>query len=485
VVGSGKHPTPPPAIAAKMLSLLSAVPYFAFLYWLLRRHPAMIAAQTLLLFSFTLRVICTLYIDLFGPIYSTDLGYDLGPGFSTSLFAFSVLSVLLASYWGYRRLRIDHTKIGLTPLGLPQRFISNVALAGFAVLIVANFSEMLASGHVPLLEGMDRLEYAEKYGTLFYAFTYEFHFLLGALLGYLFTVPRLTGGQYDYRFAAVLAGLIVFFMLTGNRFSIFVVYISYFLMGWSALLVATAKGVKLAELKGYRRSLFHFIEKSKALRQAGAALCLVAFAGVLLNSFFNVRYGDAELARAAFFQRSLVQPVELYEFTWQRLRAGEITNTSLAWDLMFNNPIDATRNTGIQFLMVSAMGEKRATDVLEQNSQSAGGYPEVLIELFGTPGFLLPMAAAAMVYAFLLHRILLSAVYGRLLTVLASVYILVGFSTLYTGGMLNFLLATTFWIKISLWLLILLAEPYLMRLPRRRSPRADLQSAHSPGRAGV
>lgn len=454
-----------------MLSLISAVPYFAFLYWLLRRHPAMIMAQVLLLFSFTLRVVCTLYVDLFGPIYSTDLGFDLGPGASTTLFVFSTLSVFAATFWAYHRLRIDSGKLGRTLLGLPQSFISNVALAGYGALILGNFSEMLVSGHIPLFEGMDRLEYAGRYGTVFYAFTYEFHFLIATLLGYLFAITRLSSGSFDYRFLAVLAILIIFFMLTGNRFSVFLLYISFFLMGASAVSVAKAKGIRLSDPSRRQVTILRLLERSRGLQLAVGAICLLVFAGVLLNSFFNVRYADAELGRAALFQRSLVQPVELYEVTWQRIGAGELTNSSLAWDLMFDNPIDPTRNTGIQYLMVAAMGESRATDVLEQNSQSAGGYPEVIIELFGLPGFLLPMAAAALVYAFLLHRILISAVYGRAMTMLASVYILIGISVFYTGGMLNFLLQTTFWIKITIWLVLLAAEPLLMRAPYRRAQR--------------
>jgi hypothetical protein len=176
-----------------------------------------------------------------------------------------------------------------------------------------------------------------------------------------------------------------------------------------------------------------------------AGILMITFS--LYNSIVNVRGYDDPVE--AFVQRSLVQPAELWWLTWDStVRSGSIEG-SLAWSLMFDEPIDATRNTGIQFLMVKALGVERTSDLLFIGEQFAGGYPEVIFELFG-PLLSWPILVLyGCVTAMLLRINVWAVATQRLLTAIFSLWVFFGFSLLYIGGMLNFIIAWTFWVKIA------------------------------------
>ena len=65
----------------------------------------------------------------------------------------------------------------------------------------------------------------------------------------------------------------------------------------------------------------------------------------------------------------------------------------------------------------------------------------------------------------LYRLVLLATVYGRVLTLFMSGYILFTVNLLYIGGMLNFLINPNFWLKIAVLAVLLVMEPQLMRRP--------------------
>jgi hypothetical protein len=85
--------------SSAMLSLLFAGGFFAFLVYCFRHARPAFMVCLLLIVSFVWRTLGTVYIDLFGPINSTELGYELGPGISTPLFVVSVMTALAVVVW--------------------------------------------------------------------------------------------------------------------------------------------------------------------------------------------------------------------------------------------------------------------------------------------------------------------------------------------------------------------------------------------------
>ena len=98
--------------------------------------------------------------------------------------------------------------------------------------------------------------------------------------------------------------------------------------------------------------------------------------------------------------------------------------------------------------MIQDLGYSRASELLDAGQQYAGGYPEILLELVGfAPGLAFALMFA-LISAWILRFTIFSLAAGRLLTAIMAVYIYFGTSLLYIGGMLNFVLAASYWIKI-------------------------------------
>lgn len=426
-----------------------------------------------LIVSFVWRTLGSVYIDLFGPINSTELGYELGPGVSTPLFVVSIMGALAIMVWFLSGIKVVPQNLGKTFLGLSLRTAPTLVFVVASIGIAIVYGDMISRGVIPLFVGMDRLEYKDTYAGPIYDIIYENCMLTSLTLGFFFVRSRIKLGNFDYRFAWLALALLLYFVLTGNRFSIFYVLAGYFVIPFAGYYVVKESGHLLPDTT---RSFLHSLATGSRTRWLAGIVGVLFIVVLILNNFFNVRY-DSDRASGALFQRVLVQPVELYFVTWDRIVTGELSDTSLAWDLMFGNPLDAARNTGIQYLMVNALGEARAMEVIDQQAQNAGGYPEVLLELFGKYMFILPLLLMATVTAFLCRMLAVACVYGRFMSGLMSVYLLFAFNTFYIGGMLNFFLPWTFWAKVAVYIPTLLLEPLFMRPPVSHSVS---QSAVAP-----
>lgn len=448
-----------------MISIAAAAAYFWILWKLCRKYPWAGVTLTFLIFSFTWRVVSAAYIDLDGPIFADELGFDVGPGTSTPFFVASVLLVLGTIMAFQARMTPQKHKFGMTLLGMSPKFISGLALAGAIAWQILIYGEMLYIGTIPLLEGMDRLTYQDNLAGPLYEIAYSHGFLYSIVLGYFFVQKRLNFGQFDFRFLYAFFGYWAFFILTGNRFSILAVTLCYFVMPLGAFLLLQRRGSSLLAADTHEAPLHRFLTSRRG-RQFAFGLLGAALSVIILNNYFNVRYTEYQgVAEQALFQRVFVQQIQLYAVTWERVVNGELSNGGLAMDFMFGNPIDPTRNTGIQYLMAASLGEQRATEILDSDSQYAGGYPEVLVELFGLWFSLIPIFLAACGVAVLYRLVILATCYGRFLTLFMSGYILFTVNLIYIGGMLNFMLTPTFWLKLAVLAVVLVVEPWLMRAP--------------------
>ncbi len=445
-----------------MITLLFAAAVLAMLWWMARHRRAAALAGAFLLFSLVTRTLALVYLDLAGPVYSSELGEDVGGGPSMPLFALSVLAFMVPLAYAFRPAALQ-TWLADSAARPRARRLANVVFVAISAFLAALYLDMAFRGPIPLFSAIDRLDYNSTLAGPLHPLALEHAFLFAGTVGCMFVYPRLHGRDFDFRFLGLVVAFFVYYALTGNRFSAFFGFAGYFVIPLAALPAASAVRALGPTPRG--RSPFKRFLCSRHAALAAAACVAFGLTGLLVNNIVNVRgYDDpGEL----FAQRTLVQPVQLWFNTWTGL-GDRVDDSFNPWSAAFVNPVDATRNTSIQVLMIKNLGDARAEELIEQGTQFAGGYPEILFELFG-PWLALPIALVFGCITALLMQTVVSSVYlGRFLTAFFGIYVCFGFNLLYIGGMLNFLVVWTFGAKI----LAFVAAYYLERRMHRRRRRS-------------
>jgi hypothetical protein len=415
--------------------------------WITSR--AAVIAAFFILFPLISRTFALAYVDLEGPIFSYEIGEDVGGGPSMPFFAISVIAFLLPLTFMFRTLRL---RVLLMETSKTRHFSKTVQKSIFIFLILFVFVlyvDLFSRGPIPLFHGIDRLDYNRDMAGSFHPYVFDFGFLLAALISIFFVYPRVLGKEFDFRFLLIYSLIMVYYALTGNRFSAFYSFTSFFFIPIAVLPLLSRLG-RLAPLVG-GKSVLHKIIVAKSTLFILLSFLFFCVGWLLWNNLVSVRGYDDPAEQ--FLQRSIVQPIQLWWKTWEGLNERS-TDATLTWETAFFNPIDPTRNTSIQALMINNLGYQRAGELLENGQQYAGGYPEILFELFTTSVAVLIAFIFGFVTSWFLRLTLLSIARGHILTALMSVYIFFGFSLLYIGGMLNFLLVWSFWIKVAAFIVV-------------------------------
>jgi hypothetical protein len=431
-----------------------------------KRHPAFIMVAIFIFWQYLLKILSCVYLDIAGPLFSEEIQMNVGGGG----YATPLLSVFLFVPMWFLYLALK-PRVGSPPpppeknLARRGTTLGDLIVAGMIVFVIALYVDMFARGNIPFFTGLDRFQYK---GGIFHNFLQDFLFFVGFTLGFVLARQRMLLGTWDLRVVSLFGAIFVYLFLAGHRFGAFYAMTSFVLVPLAAIPYARRNGWPVAEPSG-RITIIQRIARSPTAVGAAVVLALTLVGGAMIHNLYVVRdYGDA--AGDKVLQRLFVQPVHLYWLTWERLSAGEISNAGAVIDFMFNNPLDATRNTGIQYLMIMAIGEQASTNLIDNNSQFAGGYPEILIELGGPwIGFALACIAAAVVA--ILYRLSVVAVCrGHYLSAVMSIYVCFGFLVFYVGGMVNFLTAWTYWVKIAVFLVVLVLDRLLERGGHRLLP---------------
>jgi hypothetical protein len=430
-----------------MISLFTGALGLFLFALLFKRNRVAFVAGFFILFSLGYRILDVVYVDLFGPIYAVELDRYVGGNLATPMFVLSCLAFLLPLWFFYRpaalELKLGAGPISRLPLYASIRRWTFLLLAAFIGIV---YLDMLRKGTIPLLVGMDRLEYNLIAGVLHNPL-YSLSFLLAFTLGTFTVLPRLQGGRYDLRFAMLFLVMLAYWILTGNRFSVFYRDTSFFVLPFAAVFAMERYG-RLARIT--RRDAWSALLSFRVIVPIVVILSTITVVGLLINSYYDVRgYADPVYMIG---QRTFVQPIQLWDATWSTLDFDQVFNFNAnASEFLFRNPIEAGSNTSIQYLMVKELGYFRAASLLlNARQQYAGGYPEILFELFGAWLTIPILFIFGTVTAWLLRLSMLALSKGRLFTCLMAVYVYYGFTLTYIGGMLNFLFALSFFIKLVL-----------------------------------
>jgi hypothetical protein len=273
---------------------------------------------------------------------------------------------------------------------------------------------------------------------------YEFNFLISGACGVFAFLPRLFGLKFGLRFIALIIALTAYWALTGHRFSGFFVTFSFFFIPYGAIIALNRLGLLERQAS---QSIWTSLISAKLLFPIFLVVGSMAVIGLLINSYYDVRgYSDPLFM---IEQRVVVQPVQIWASTWDSVRLGfaDSVNWSVI-DQVLINPPNPGGNTSIEYLMERELGYFRANELLEVSQQYAGGYPEIFFLMFGVWLAIPVMLLFGFMTAFTLFLIARAFVTGLPVTAVLAIYVFYGFSLCYIGGMLNFVLAPTFALKI-------------------------------------
>lgn len=449
-----------------MLSIFSGLIGLSIVGWTyLKNKPAFILGFFILA-SLSYRIVDVVYMDLVGTVFAIELNRYVradmaAPVFVLSVMCFLIPLVTMITPNKFRRAAM--TEVADRPYYF---HVTNLAFLGCAFFIALLYIDMLRLGTIPILSGMDRLEY-DAIAGIFHNPAYELSFLPNITFGLFTVLPRLQRKRYDYRFALLFAALLAYWVITGNRFSVFYRDISFYIMPFAAVLAKQHFGVLRRRHAADAWSVFL---SSRLWVSIGIMVVTALLVGLVYNSFFNVRgYNDP------FFQieqRVFVQPIQFWVGTWEQMGgAGTAMPSGQIFRDLFVAPIDPAKNTSIQVLMANELGYHRAAELLSYGQQYAGGYPEIMFLWLGywfAPVMLLILG----IFTVLLLRFFLRTVCrGFVITPIFIVYLYFAFTLAYIGGMLNFVLAWTFPVKIILPILVynweksIISKPVPVRSP--------------------
>lgn len=441
-----------------MTAIASMVAGFVILLLMWRNQRPAFLAALLVIYSLAYRIIDVGYLDLAGPVYAIELDRHVGGNGASPMFLYSCLCFILPLWFFVSRKRL--MKGIHAPLAHMQYhvFLSRLAMGVASAGIAFLYFDMLRIGTIPLFSGMDRQAYNDISGLL-HERAYEVNFLLCTSLGIFTVLPRLRGGRYSLAFAGLLVAVLVYWALTGNRASAFLISLSFYALPFGAVISMDKAGLLPRQAPG---DAWASLVSAKVLLPIGIVLGVLAIGGLLFNSYYTVRnYADPMYQIS---QRVMVQPVQTWASTWSEVSLNPDRGVNfVALDYVVLNPPDASTNSTVRYLMEKELGYFRANELIALGQQYAGGYPEIFFEIFGMwlalPLMLLFGCAAAL----LLYLAMSSLLRGRVLTAFMAVYIYFGFNVGYIGGMLNFLLAPTFTAKFVVLVIVAIAERYFLR----------------------
>lgn len=448
-----------------MISILAASIGLAMIFAMYRSNRTAFIGGFFLLFSLGYRIIDVAYVDVAGPTYAIELekfvgGNGAAPMFVlTSLLVFIPLWVMCGS-----AAVIGKDVTSIVPRTEYLRYASRLAAIGAAAALAILYGDMLRIGTIPLFVAMDRLEYSSIAG-IFHNPAYSLNFLFSAGLGIFTVLPRLQGGRLSFTFMGFFVALMLYWALTGNRASAFVVTTFYYMMPYAAVVAMTERGLLARHSP---TDAWSALVSARVVVPLAAIVGITLLISLLINSYYEVRdYADPGFQIA---QRVLVQPVQLWASNWDSVYF--LDDRGIVWDAIDQvllNPDNPNQNTSILYLMEREVGYFRTSELVAIGQQYAGGYPEIFFRLFGTWLGLGLIALFGVVTTSLIRLVLVSLVRGYVASATLAVYVFYGFSLGYIGGMLNFLMVWTFWAKIAA---LILAYRWEKRQLSPRSARA-------------
>jgi len=426
-------------------------------------RPVILIGFFFILFTLVWRTAATMFIDLAGPVLSSQTDRYIGPGLATPLHVLAYLVTLAPFFFLLRPAAVQHwlhdTNRERAAPGMIT--LSDITVVVSLIFLGYLYFDLIRIGSIPLFARLERFVYTVQYAGAAHRWLILYGNFVAFWWGVMFAAERLRNRRIDIRYLGMLGILMAYMFLTGNRFSAFYSFCSFFVIA-----LAGAIAVDIRD----NRSAIPFSWIGKTLRRrdliafsAVVVLAAIASAVGIYNNLANVRQFQGDEILSQFWERLLVQPSELGWISYERLFSFGQWQPDRVYDFLFQAPLDASRNTTPQYLMLGTIGEPRTYEHISGGFQFAGGFPEIFFELFG-PLYAWPFIfGAGYIAAGLTAVVVKGVIQGRYASAFLSLYVLFGFYVMYIGGMLNFIITPAYWIKIAALAIALLMEARLAR----------------------
>lgn len=412
-------------------------------------RPVILISFFFILFTLVWRTTSTLFIDLAGPVLSSQTDRYIGPGLATPLHVLAYLVTLAPFFFLLRPAAVRHwlRDADRKPAAPGVITISDVTVFVSLIFLGYLYFDLIRIGTIPLFARLERFVYTQQYAGAAHRWLILYGNFVTFWWGVMFAAEGLRNRRIDIRYLGMLGILLLYMLLTGNRFSAFYSFGCFF--------VIPLAGVIALDTRDNQSGLpFSWIGKAfrrRSLIAFGAIISLAAIiSGVgIYNNLANVRQYQGDEIASQFWERLLVQPSELGWISYERVFTFGQWQPDRVYDFLFQAPLDPGRNTTPQFLMLETIGEPRTYEHISGGSQFAGGFPEIFFELFG-PLYAWPFIFGAGYIAAGLTAVLVKGVIqGRYASTFLSLYVLFGLYVMYIGGMLNFVQPPVYWVKIA------------------------------------
>jgi hypothetical protein len=426
-------------------------------------RPVILIGFFFILFTLVWRTASTAFIDLAGPVLSSQTDRYVGPGMATPLHVLAYF-VTLAPFFYLMRPAAVHD--WLRDVDRDRAAPGSITLSGVTVVASLLFIgylyfDLIRIGTIPLFVQLERFVYTAQYAGAAHRWLILYGNFVTFWWGVMFAAERLRNNRIDIRYLGLLGILFVYLLLTGNRFSAFYSFCSFF--------VIPLAGVVALDIRDNRSiAPFSWVAKAFTRRELIAFGAVALLAGIvssvgIYNNLANVRQYQGDEIASQFGERLLVQPSELGWISYDRVFNLGQWQPDRVYDFLFQAPLDASKNTTSQFLMLETIGEPRTYEHISGGFQFAGGFPEIFFELLG-PLYAWPFIfGAGYIAAGLTALVVKGVIQGRYASAFLSLYVLFGFHVMYIGGMLNFITTPVYWIKIAALGAALLMEARLAK----------------------
>jgi hypothetical protein len=449
------------AVSERIAVLMFGLSFFGFVVFLLNRRPVIFIGFFFIIFTLAWRMCATMFIDLAGPVYSTQLARDIGPGTASVIHSIAYVVTLIPFLYYFRSDAIEAWCADSRRRGAARGEItlSDITFALSLLFLSFLFFDLVRRGSIPLFNRIDRFDYV---GGSAHRWIVKYGNLVTFWWGVMFAAGYIRQRRLNWPMFALLCTSALYALLTGNRFSAFYSQCSFFITPWAAVIALKYRSTDESFLSWMRRRFASATSRAVAFGLTAIVVGTISLA--IYNNLANVRgFAGDEIWQQAF-DRTLIQPSEIGWTSFERIFEGGQTQPSVAFHFLFEDPIDPVRNTSIQYLMFASIGEPRTTDQLAHGFQFAGGFPEIFFELFGPYWAWLFLLGVGCITAALNACIVRGTLRGDYASTFLSLYVLYGFYIMYIGGMLNFATAGTYWVKIAALAVVLLMEAGLARV---------------------
>ena len=308
------------AILPEQIAVMASGAAFALcILYIAAYRPVILIGFFFILFTLVWRTAATMFIDLTGPVLSSQTDRYVGPGLATALHVLAYFLTLAPFFFLLRPAAVQHW---LHDVDRERAAPGMITLSGITVVVSLIFLgylyfDLIRIGSIPLFARLERFVYTTQYAGAAHRWLILYGNFVTFWWGVMFAAERLRNRRIDIRYLLLLGILMPYMFLTGNRFSAFYSFGSFFVIPLAAAIAVDIRDNRSAVPFSWIGKTF----RRRDLIAFGAVLVLATTVSAvsIYNNLANVRQFQGDEIVSQFWERLLVQPSELGWISYERV----------------------------------------------------------------------------------------------------------------------------------------------------------------------